>query len=45
MHVQVRPASKEMVATYMLDDVNISLVISYPSNAPLGKVMVQGACV
>ncbi|XP_074644451.1 E3 ubiquitin-protein ligase listerin-like [Tubulanus polymorphus] len=41
MVVKARPAAREVVATYTVDDVSMELVVQLPVNYPLGVVTVE----
>uniref|UniRef100_A0A4W3I6R2 E3 ubiquitin-protein ligase listerin n=1 Tax=Callorhinchus milii TaxID=7868 RepID=A0A4W3I6R2_CALMI len=41
MMVKARPAAREVLATYSVDDIFIELVIQLPTNYPLGSITVE----
>ena len=41
MSIVVRPAAREVAATYVLDEMSIELVITLPVNHPLGVISVE----
>ncbi|XP_053312775.1 E3 ubiquitin-protein ligase listerin [Spea bombifrons] len=41
MTVKARPATREVVANYSIDDICIELIIQLPQNYPLGSIVVE----
>ncbi|KAM9456136.1 E3 ubiquitin-protein ligase listerin [Clarias gariepinus] len=44
MTVKARSATREVIATYSVDDIFIELVIQLPQNYPLGSIIVESGC-
>lgn len=41
MPVKARPAAREVIATYTVDDIFIELIIQLPQNYPLGSITIE----
>lgn len=41
VQVKARSATREVIATYSVDDIFIELVIQLPQNYPLGSIIVE----
>lgn len=41
MNVKARPTTREVIATYSVDDICIELIIQLPQNYPLGSITVE----
>lgn len=41
LQVRARSATREVIATYSVDDIFIELVIQLPQNYPLGSIIVE----